>query len=87
MSKLRFFLVGLPLALSAGATAISACSSKTDEAAPLNVQDGGEGILDSSVHPTGDGSLTKPRRRRRTQGRRATPSRRLLRRRPRTAAT
>jgi hypothetical protein len=60
MSKLRFLFVGVPLFLSAGATAISACSSKTDQAEPLNIQDGGEVIVDSSTHPTGDGSLTKP---------------------------
>ncbi len=59
MSKLRFLLVGLPLALSASAAVISACSAKTDQADPLNVQDGGD-VFDSGGHPTGDGGLTKP---------------------------
>src|SRR5512140_3248385 len=59
MPTLRLLLVGIPLALSAGASAISACSSKTDEAAPLNIQDGGD-TFDSGTHPTPDSGLVKP---------------------------
>ncbi len=59
--KLRFLLVGLPLSLSAGATVISACSAKHDEAAPLDVLEGGATPFDAS-HPLGDANLTKPPR-------------------------
>jgi hypothetical protein len=61
MSKLRFLFVGLPLTLSAGASAISACNASSDQAAPLNVVDGGDTPLDSGgTHPAPDGSFTKP---------------------------
>ncbi len=60
MPKLRLLFVSLPLMLSASASAISACSAKTDEAAPLDIQDGGDTGFDTGTHPTGDGGLNKP---------------------------
>ena len=59
MRKLHLFLFALPLGAAAATTALSACTNKIDEAAPLNVIDGGD-ELDAAKHPTTDGSLTKP---------------------------